>query len=137
MSVKYDDLENFFLFVSMQPPFTHTAILNKETGETYFESEYGDSDELPEDIDDEKYIEVPHKNDLDLGRNFVFEFVSQYMPNDQGKVYEIFSRKGAYSRYKDLLESRGLLEKWYDYENERTKEVLLSWCAENNIEIIG
>lgn len=76
MSIKYDDLENAFLFVNMQPPCTNTAILNKETGETYYESGYGDSDELPEDIEDEKYIEVPNKNDLKLGRNFVFEFVS-------------------------------------------------------------
>lgn len=59
------------------------------------------------------------------------------MPNEQGKVYDIFRRKGAYLRYKDLLESRDLLEKWYDYENKQTKEALLSWCAENNIEIMG
>jgi len=137
MIIKYDDMENAFLFVSMQPPFTNTAILCKETGEIYYESGYGDSDELPEDIDDEKYIGIPHKNDLDVGRNLVFEFVSQYMQDDQEKVYDIFRRKGACSRYKHLLEKRGLLEKWYDYENKRTKEALLSWCAENNIEIKG
>ena len=137
MSIKYDDLENAFLFVSMQPPFTNSAILNKETGETYYESGYGDSDELPEDIEDEKYIEIPHKNDLNLGRNLVFEFVSQHMPSDQEQVYEIFRKRGAYSHYKDLLERRDLLEKWHDYENKQTKEVLLSWCAENNLKIKG
>ena len=82
MIIKYDDIENAFLFVSMQSPCTNTAILCKETGEIYYESGYGDSDELPEDIDDEKYVEIPHKNDLDLGRNLVFEFVSQQMPED-------------------------------------------------------
>ena len=135
MIIKYDDVENAFLFVSMQPPWTNTAIVCKETGEIYYKSDYGDSDELPEDIDDEKYVEIPHKNDLDLGKNLVFEFVSQQMPEDQEKIYEIFRRKGAYSRYKYFLEKKGLLEKWYEFENKKTKEALLAWCTENDIKI--
>ena len=90
---------------------------------------------MPEDIDDEKCVEIPHKNDLDLGRNLVFEFVSQQMPEDQEKIYEIFRRKGAYSRYKYFLEKKGLLEKWYEFENKKTKEALLAWCTENDIKI--
>jgi len=51
------------------------------------------------------------------------------------RVYSIFHRKGAYSRYKDLLERKGLLDEWYEYENERQKAALKEWCRENNIEI--
>ena len=135
MSINYSELEDAFLFISGQPPFTNSAILNNETGEIYYQSDFSGIDEFPEDIDDEKYISIPHKNDLDLGRDLVFEFVSQYMENDLDEVHEIFDRKGAYSKYKYLLEKRGLLKKWYDFENNKTKEALLSWCSENNIEI--
>jgi len=137
MSISYSELENAFLFISGQPPFTNSAILNTENGDIYYQSDFSGIDDLPEDIevDDEKYIGIPHKNDLNLGRDLVFEFVSQYMENDLDEVHEIFSRRGAYSRCKDLLEKRSLLQKWYDYENETTKEALLSWCAENNIEV--
>lgn len=134
--MKLDEIEDAFLFVSSASQFTHSALLSKVTGKIFYISEMGDSDELPEDIeDDEKYIEIPHKNDLDLGNMLIMDFVTEYCPELLGKVNNIFSRKGAYSRYKELLDSKGLLEKWYDYENQRTKEVLRQWCAENNIEL--
>ena len=138
MAVSFDDIENAFFFVSMDQEFMHNAYLCKETGEIFYTSEMGDSEELPEDIDDpEKYIVIPHKNELDLGKALVIEFTSEYLPEELDRVYSIFRRKGAYSRYKDLLESKGVLEEWYKFENERQKVVLKEWCRENNIEIEG
>jgi hypothetical protein len=114
----------------------HNAYLCKETGQIFYTSEMGDSDELPEDIDEtDKYITIPHKNDLKLGKALVTEFTSKYMPEELDRTYMIFRRKGAYSRYKDLLERKGLLDEWYQYENERQKAALKEWCKENGIEI--
>ena len=138
MDISFDDIENAFFFVSMDQQFMHNAYLCKETGEIFYTSEMGDSDELPEDIEDpEKYIAIPHKNELDLGRSLVIEFTSTYLPEELEKVYSIFRRKGAYSRYKALLERKGVLEDWYKFENERQEEALKEWCQENNIKIKG
>ena len=115
----------------------HNAYLCKETGRIFYTSEMGDSDELPEDIDDPKYISIPHKNDLDLGKDLVIEFTSDFLPKEIDRVYSIFRRKGAYSRYKELLSEKGLLEKWYKFEDERQKAALKEWCAENDIKIAG
>ena len=134
--MKLDDIEDAFFYVSSAPQLTNSALLCKETGEIFYISEMGDSDELPEDIEDsEKYIEIPHKNDLDLGKRLVMDFVTEYCPELLGKVNNIFSRKGAYSRYKELLESKGLLDKWHNYENQRTKDELRQWCTDNGIEL--
>ena len=98
----------------------------------------GDSDELPEDIDDpDKYIDIPHKTDLDLGKALVMEFTSKYLPDELDNVYSIFRRKGAYSRFKDFLDRKGVLEDWYQYENERQKGALREWCRRNNLDIEG
>jgi hypothetical protein len=122
----------------MDQQYMHNAYLCKKTGKTFYTSEAGDSDELPEDIDDpEKYIAIPHKNELDLGKTLVIEFTSTYLPEELNKVYSIFRHKGAYSRYKGLLESKGALEDWYKFENERQKVALKEWCRENNIETKG
>ena len=108
--MKYDDIENAFYFISTSPPYEHSVLLCKESGEMYYISEMGDSDELPEDVDDpERYISIPHKNDLDMGNRLVMDFVTEFSPEDYQKVNDIFRRKGAYSRYKELLETRGLL----------------------------
>ncbi|MCG2775017.1 MAG: hypothetical protein L6406_04970, partial [Desulfobacterales bacterium] len=82
-------------------------------------------------------IEIPHKNDLDLGRHLVFEFIEEYLPDDYERVRQMFRRSGAYSRYKALLEQRGLLKKWDDTENSREERALRKWCEENEIELDG
>jgi hypothetical protein len=138
MAISFSDIANAFFFVSMDQMFMHNAYLCKETGEIFYTSEMGDSDELPEDINDpEKYIAIPHKNELDLGKAPVIEFTSEYLSEELDKVYSIFRHKGAYSRYKDLLERKGALEDWYKFENERQELALKEWCRENNIEIKG
>ena len=138
MAVSFSDIEDALYFVSMDQQEMHHAYLCKETGELFYTSEMGDSDELPEDIDEpDKYISIPHKNELELGRSLVFEFISQYLPEELDRVHSSFKSKGAYSRYKDLLERKGLLEEWYKYEKERQDEALREWCKENDIKIEG
>jgi hypothetical protein len=134
--MKYSDIEDAFLFVSMSPPHEHYAYIKKETGETYYVSTLGDTDEVPDDLEeDEKYISIPHKNDLNLGRNLVFDFVSVNLSDEYEQVKRIFSRKGAYARFKDLLESKGRLEAWYEFEKKSTEEALRDWCEDNGISL--
>ncbi len=135
MAISFHDIEDAFFFVSSEQECMHNAYLCKETGEIFYTSEMGDSNELPEDIDDmDKYIAIPHKNELDLGKELVIEFVSKYLPEELDMVYSIFRRRGAYSRYKDLLERKGMLKDWYDFENNRQEMALKEWCSINNIE---
>jgi len=105
----FDEIEDAFFFVSMSEDYMNSATVCKKTGKIYYESDMGISDELPEDIDDlDQYIEIPGKNELDLGENLVFDFVSEFLSDKYDDVSNIFRRKGAYSRYKDFLENRGV-----------------------------
>lgn len=141
MAVRFEDIESAFEFVSFDQVGMHQAILDKETGKVYLHSEYDfmDGEKLPEDIDDdEKYVEIPHKNELDLGRELVFAFASEHLPKkDVERVGAIFRKRGAYSRYKDFLEERNLLERWYEYEARTPEKALREWCEDNEIEIHG
>ena len=66
---KLGEIQDAFLFVSAAPPGKHTAILCRDTGEIRYHSEEGDLDEIgEEEIDWDACIEIPHRNDLDLGR---------------------------------------------------------------------
>lgn len=99
---------------------------------------YGiDEIEDEDNLDWSQCIEIPHKNDLGLGRSLVFEFVEEYLPADYDRIRQMFRLSGAYSNYKDLLEQRGLLNKWYDIENSREEQALRRWCKENEIELDG
>jgi len=134
MQIEFIDIELAFDFVNSAPMTENIAVICKETGEILYKSDYGDEDEIPEEFyDREDCIVIPHKNDLDLGRNLVFEFAEQYLSDDFQRVRQIFRRRGAYARYKDLLEDQGLLKEWYDFENARQTEALRDWCKENEV----
>ncbi|SEC07881.1 Uncharacterised protein family (UPF0158) [Rhizobiales bacterium GAS191] len=138
MPVSFKDLEFAFDFVSSGRLGENQAYISKETGKTYWRSDYMDEsvEELPEDIDDgEKYLEVPHKNDLDLGRTLVFDFVAAALPDDYEKVRDIFRSKGAYARFKDLLGYRKAVDRWHEFEAKATQDALRAWCKENAIEL--
>jgi len=138
MLISIDDIENAFLFVSMDQRYMNSAYLCKNSGQIFYASELGDSDELPEDIDDtDKYITIPHKIDLDLGQVLVFEFTSKYIQEEMDRIRNFFRSRGAYSRYKDFLDQKGLLDQWHKFEDERRKTALKEWCHDNGIEIKG
>jgi hypothetical protein len=85
----------------------------------------------------EDAIEIPHKNDLGLGNQLVFDFARSHIPDDYGQVRDIFSRRGAYARYKEFLESKGFLQEWYDFEKEAQERALREWRKENRVELTG
>ena len=88
----FDEIHDAFLFVSSDGYGMNRAVLCQDNGEIYYHSEDGVFDELDEDeFDCDNFLVIPHKNDLDLGQSLVFEFVEQQMPNDFGRVQEIFS----------------------------------------------
>jgi hypothetical protein len=135
----FSDIEAAFMYVGSAMYGMNSAVLCKDTGKILYRSEMAGIDEIAdeEDIDWDQCVEVPHQNDLDLGRNLVFEFVEEHLPDDYGQVRQMFRRSGAYSRYKALLDRRGLLQAWYDVEHNREEQALRRWCRENGIELDG
>ena len=137
--MKYSELEFAYDSVNSGSEIAdNSAFVSRKTGEILFDWDESFSGEpgLPESIyEDEDYVQIPEKRDLDLGTSLVWDFVRQEIPGLEQKVREIFSRRGAYARYKDFLRYNDILEQWYDFENRRTKEALLEWCSENGIKI--
>lgn len=134
--IKFSDIQEGFFFVSSAGYGMHSAVLCKDTGKIFYRSEMGDIDEAEdEDVDLDKCIKIPHKNDLDLGQSLIFEFIQMHLPDDYDRVRQMFRRPGAYGRFKDLLDSKGVLEIWYAFESQREEEVLRRWCTENEIEL--
>src|SRR5215469_3894916 len=65
MPVSFSDLLLACQFVSSGGTGENEAYLDRQSGKIYWHSEFGDNDEqLPDDIDDEKYISIPDKREL-------------------------------------------------------------------------
>jgi len=107
------------------------AFICRRTGKIYWISDDGslEPEELPDDVSDpDKYVPVPNKYELDIGVRLVFDFTNNHLPHQYDKVRSIFRRRGAYGRFKSLLEPRDLLEKWYAFSEEKTQGALEEWC---------
>ena len=94
MTATFSDIENAFDYVSSQSYGMNEAYLSLDTGQIFYISNLGDSDDLPDDFEEsDRYIEIPHKNDLDLGTRLVDEFINTTAPQLADDVSDIFRRR--------------------------------------------
>ncbi|WEN15610.1 UPF0158 family protein [Rhodanobacter sp. AS-Z3] len=133
--VTLDALEDVLLLLGGRDMYGNAVWVCRETGEKLCHSdEFDEFGPLPEDIDDaERYVPVPDKRDLELGKPLALEFARTQLPAGDEQACEIFSHRGAYARFKDLLEHHQSLDGWYQWEDEQTKQALRAWCADNGI----
>ncbi|CAG9267723.1 conserved hypothetical protein [Paraburkholderia unamae] len=135
----HDDLSMDFAFVSYAAPMEHNAYVSLDTGKVWWTSDSSDAfdEEIPDDLEtSDRYLAIPHKNELDLGRRLALRFVAQELPACYDQAEGLFRRQGAYARFKDLLEREGVLERWYAFEADAVESALKQWCAENGLEFL-
>jgi hypothetical protein len=137
VSLTYDEVRDAFEYTSAGRPHENNVYIDSNTGKIYYDSDYiAPGEESPEDLEEsDVYIAVPHKNDLDLGRDLVFAFASEALPDQWDKIRDIFRSRGAYARFKDLLEAKGQLEAWYAFEESATERALRAWCEDVGIQL--
>ena len=139
VTVKYSDLSMAYDFVSFGSPMEQRAYVSLDTGAIHWvsESDSIEEDELPDDLEtSDRYIAIPHKNELDLGNRLAHRFVQERLPERCTDVVSLFRRRGAYLRFKELLAAAGCLEEWYAFEAESTERALREWCQVNGIHLV-
>jgi hypothetical protein len=135
--VSLEDLLEAFEWVSAgdAAAIDCNAYVSKLTGTVHWVGE-GVDEEPPEDIEDGSvYVAVPHKSELDLGRSLALRYVEAQLPQSSETVHEYFRKRGAYSRFKALLERAGHLEAWHSYEQNAVENALRQWCEENSLSL--
>jgi hypothetical protein len=116
----------------------HRAYLHRETGKMYllapdFESDEGIADEM---ASSDNYVALPNQDELELGRELIFRFVRQVLPDQINAVTDIFRRKGAYRHIKNYLDNQGQLDQWYAFKQHATEQALRAWCEAENIQLV-
>lgn len=113
------------------------ARISKETGAIHWLGEEVD-EEPPDDIEDEHlYVAVPARADLDLGRTLALQFAQEHLPGSLDAVSGFFHKRGAYSRFKALLEDAGQLDAWRRYEADATERALREWCEDHGFDLVS
>ncbi|MCP3371193.1 hypothetical protein [Bradyrhizobium cajani] len=141
MPMKFAQIVDAFEFANNGDIGEFRAFVCRQTGKIYCQTDFMDAaefnDELPDDIDDEeKYLALPDKRELGLGKPLVLDFAREFLRDDFDDVHYFFSKRGAYPKFKSLLARRGAIDRWHAYENEATERALRDWCKLHSIEII-
>jgi len=137
VTVFYEELYMAHEYTSAGISLDGQAFLDREGGRFIFAgNDMGKEEDLPEDLEtSDRYVPVPDRIELNLGKALVFEFVRERMPDEEARVSDFFSRSGAYRRFKDLLDRLDLLDAWFEYEEQAKRDALTQWCKELGIEV--
>jgi hypothetical protein len=107
MPVSFREILDAFEFVSAGGGFgEHQAFLCRRTGKI---SDFDElEDELPDDIEDgEKYLEIPDKRELDLGKPLALDFACQVLPKDLDEVRRLFGPQRRLCQFQATSGSQG------------------------------
>lgn len=137
VSIDFDKLLEAFEFANFDASPDSNAYVDRETGHIYWvAAEMEEFEEVPDDIDtSDRYLMLPDKRDLELGRNLVFAFTEEALPDEYEKVVNYFRKQGAYARFKDLLDRHDALTQWHEFEAKQTEMALREWCQQNAIQL--
>ncbi len=137
-AVRFSDVLLGFEFANFGSLLDNSAYISLDRGTVHYApGDSGLDEELPEDLEaSDRYIAIPHKNELDLGRALALAFIEVALPDDYDTIANYFRSRGAYSRFTGLLEDRDMLSRWYEFENKATEAALRRWCKENDIQLI-
>ncbi len=133
----YADLEFALETASTHPRGLVRAVYDRAADTIYYDYVDLGENEIPEDLDWDQCLEIPHKHDLDLGKRLVFDFVEEVISEEADAVHRIFSRRGAYGQFKDFLFRMGRLDEWFAYEHAAVRRAILRWCEENGVKVTG
>ena len=141
--VDLDDLAFSVEYVSDGIAFDAAAFVHRATGEIGWYGEAMDDEvrgeawpSLEEADDSDDYIAVPEKSDLMItGKPLALRFAYQHLSEDDvTEVERYFARKGAFRRFRALLDERDLLTAWNQYEDRILKDALEEWCHEMGLQ---
>ena len=105
--------------------------------EEIFMSNIGEIESLNEDELDElfeKSIMLPTRydiNEYEMMEDFAETIEDTRLQN---QLYISLNGRGAFRRFKDTCINFDIIDDWYNYRDQKYKELAINWCKDNNIE---
>lgn len=123
----------------------HSQYLNLETGGIAIISEYGDSfDEHGNEIEDteifldqEKYISIPGSRSDEAYRDME-RFIETKVKGKhlQKELLDALQMRRPFRRFKDVLTRFPRVQAhWYEFEEECTRQRIIEWLEDNDLEL--
>lgn len=111
---------------------------NPEKSEIFL-SNIGEYEDLSEDeIDElfEKSIILPTQYEINEYQ-IIVDFI-ETIDNDKVKeeLQRVIQGKGAFRRFKDYCFEANIIQDWYEFKEQKYKEIAIKWCIDNELQYI-
>ena len=119
----------------------YTYFLDLETGESVFLADElitgldneGLEDEIEENL--ERYLRLPTKFEIHE-YHIMEEFIWTLKGDRADKLEHAIQGRGAFRRFKDMVDRMGISQQWYDFQAEYYRKLAIEWCQEHGLEYI-
>ena len=68
--------------------------------------------------------------------NIMEEFIQTLKGEDADKLEQVIQGRGAFRRFKDMVNRRGITKQWYDFQADYYRNLAIAWCQEHGIEYV-
>ena len=115
---------------------TSQAFYNADTGEIEWLGDFMDGeeyDELVERIEFGNYISLPSKYDINeysIMEDFIYSLPTGEV---QSKLQRAIKGKGAFRRFKDVVNYLGIVKDWYSFRDGAYRSIAVQWCREHGL----
>jgi hypothetical protein len=137
ISINLGALEDAFMLADLRDQGMDVEVyVHRGTGKIVVRTDDMQSDDFPDNAENSPdYLPVPTKRDLGHDSSLVFLFAKEEMREHRDEIFEIFERRGAYGRFKDLLRRTDKLDAWHAFENQAVIDGLTQWCRKHGFDV--
>lgn len=117
----------------------YTYFLDLETGDSVFLADELitglDNEELEDEIEEnlERYLRLPTKFEIHE-YHIMEEFIWTLKGERADKLDCAIRGRGAFRRFKDLVDRMEISQQWYDFQAEYYRKLAIDWCQEHGLE---
>jgi len=101
-----------------------------------FLSNIGEYQNLSEDEIDELFEEsiiLPTQYEINEYQIMVDFIDTINNPEIKNNLQRLIQGKGAFRRFKDYCIEMYIIQDWYDYKEQKYKEIAINWCEQNEL----
>jgi hypothetical protein len=92
-----------------------------------------EKEEIYDRLDEHGFYRLPTSFDI-RDYDIMEDFIAGMPEGVQGRMYDAIQGRGAFRRFKDMINAMGIEKSWYDFHDDVYRQKAAQWCEENDIE---
>ena len=92
-----------------------------------------EKEEIYDRLDEHGFYRLPTSFDI-RDYDIMEDFIAGMPEGVQGRMYDAIQGRGAFHRFKDMINAMGIEKSWYDFHDDVYRQKAAQWCEENEIE---